>query len=141
MSELRVRKMQEFIKQEVSSMLLREVKDPRLGFVTVTGVHLTGDLREATVYVSLFGSEKEKKESMTALEMATGFIRRELGKRLKIYYMSQVGTCPPKFLLSINDRELLHFSYTRYLENQIRQNYSLVGVPFSFVFKERSGKK
>ena len=83
--------MQEFIKQEVSSMLLREVKDPRLGFVTVTGVHLTGDLREATVYVSLFGSEKEKKESMTALEMATGFIRRELGKRLKIYYTPQIS--------------------------------------------------
>lgn len=91
MSELRVRKMQEFIKQEVSSMLLREVKDSRLGFVTVTGVHLTGDLREATVYVSLFGSEKEKKESMTALEMATGFIRRELGKRLKIYYTPQIS--------------------------------------------------
>ena len=55
MSELRVRKMQEFIKQEVGNMLLRELKDPRLGFVTVTGVKLTGDLREATVYVSLFG--------------------------------------------------------------------------------------
>ena len=57
MSELRVRKMQEFIKQEVGNMLLRELKDPRLGFVTVTGVKLTGDLREATVYVSLFGQE------------------------------------------------------------------------------------
>ena len=44
MSELRVRKIQEFIKQEVSSMLLKEIKDPRLGFVTVTGVHLTGEL-------------------------------------------------------------------------------------------------
>ena len=66
---------------------------------------------------------------------------QDKGKRLKIYYMSQVGTCPPKFMLSINDRELLHFSYTRYLENQIRQNYSLIGVPFSFVFKERGDKK
>ena len=64
---------------------------------------------------------------------------QDKGKRLKIYYMSQVGTCPPKFLLSINDRELMHFSYTRYLENQIRQNYSLVGVPFSFIFKEHRG--
>ena len=63
MSELRVRKMQEFIKQEVGNMLLRELKDPRLGFVTVTGVKLTGDLREATVYVSLFGQEEERKES------------------------------------------------------------------------------
>ena len=86
MSELRVRKIQEFIKQEVSSMLLKEIKDPRLGFVTVTGVHLTGDLREATVYVSLFGSDREKAESLEALNNARGFIRRELGKRLQIYY-------------------------------------------------------
>ena len=67
MSELRVHKIQEFIKQEVSSMLLKEIKDPRLGFVTVTGVHLTGDLREATVYVSLFGSDREKAESLEQL--------------------------------------------------------------------------
>ena len=80
MSELRVRKIQEFIKQEVSSMLLKEIKDPRLGFVTVTGVHLTGDLREATVYVSLFGSDREKAESLEALNNARGFIRRELGE-------------------------------------------------------------
>ncbi|MDO5047392.1 MAG: ribosome biogenesis GTPase Der [Anaerococcus sp.] len=62
---------------------------------------------------------------------------QDKGKRLKIYYISQVGTAPPKFMLSINDRDLIHFSYTRYLENQIRQNYPLVGVPFSFVFKQR----
>lgn len=68
MSELRVRKMQEFIKQEVGNMLLRELKDPRLGFVTVTGVKLTGDLREATVYVSLFGQEEERKESLMGFE-------------------------------------------------------------------------
>lgn len=62
---------------------------------------------------------------------------QDKGKRLKIYYISQVSTAPPKFMLSINDRELVHFSYNRYLENQIRQNYSLVGVPFSFVFKQK----
>ena len=75
MSELRVRKMQEFIKQEVGNMLLRELKDPRLGFVTVTGVKLTGDLREATVYVSLFGQEEERKESLMVLNKSKGFIR------------------------------------------------------------------
>ena len=74
MSELRVRKMQEFIKQEVGNMLLRELKDPRLGFVTVTGVKLTGDLREATVYVSLFGQEEERKESLMVLNKSKGFI-------------------------------------------------------------------
>jgi ribosome-binding factor A len=90
MSELRVQKIQEFIKQEVSSMLLRDLKDPRLGFITVTGVHLTGDLREATVYVSLFGDEDEKAASMKALNQARGFIRREVGKRLDIYYAPDI---------------------------------------------------
>ena len=84
MSELRVRKIQEFIKQEVSSMLLKEIKDPRLGFVTVTGVHLTGDLREATVYVNLFGSDREKAESLEALNNARGFIRRELARTINL---------------------------------------------------------
>ncbi|WP_394268685.1 ribosome biogenesis GTPase Der [Anaerococcus nagyae] len=64
---------------------------------------------------------------------------QDKGKRLKIYYMSQVGTAPPKFMLSVNDRELMHFSYMRYLENQIRNNYNLIGVPFSFILKERGG--
>ena len=66
MSDIRVRKLQEFIKQEISQMLMRGLKDPRIGFVTVTDVHVTGDLREATVYVSLFGSDKEKEDSLQA---------------------------------------------------------------------------
>ncbi|WP_394023340.1 ribosome biogenesis GTPase Der [Anaerococcus martiniensis] len=66
---------------------------------------------------------------------------QDKGKRLKIYYMSQVGTAPPKFMLSINDRGIMHFSYMRYLENQIRKNYNLIGVPFSFVLKERGSDK
>ena len=65
-------------------MLLKEIKDPRLGFVTVTGVHLTGDLREATVYVSLFGSDREKAESLEALNNARGFIRRELARTINL---------------------------------------------------------
>ena len=68
MSELRVRKVQEFIKQEVSQMLLHDLKDPRIGFVTVTEVKVTGDLREATIYVSLFGKPEEKKASLDALD-------------------------------------------------------------------------
>ena len=66
---------------------------------------------------------------------------QDKGKRLKIYYMSQVATAPPKFMLSINDREIMHFSYMRYLENQIRSNYNLTGVPFSFILKERGSDK
>ena len=65
---------------------------------------------------------------------------QDKGKRLKIYYISQVQTAPPKFLLHVNDKELMHFSYQRYLENQIRQNYSLQGVPFTFELRERKEK-
>ena len=74
-------KIQEFIKQEVSKMLLNELKDPRIGFVTVTDARITGDLRDATVYVSLFGSDEAKQETLKALKSATGYIRTEVGKR------------------------------------------------------------
>ena len=91
MGEVRIRKIQEFIKQEVSRIILQELKDPRLGFVTVTDVRITGDLREATVYVSLFGSDEEKKNTLAALAKANGFIRSEVGKRLGIRYSPQIG--------------------------------------------------
>lgn len=90
MGELRVRKIQEFIKQEVSRIILQELKDPRLGFVTVTDARITGDLREATVYVSLFGSDEEKKNTLAALNKAQGYIRSEVGKRLGIRYSPQI---------------------------------------------------
>ena len=90
MSELRVRKIQEFIKQEVSKILLQELNDPRLGFVTVTDARITGDLRQATVYVSLFGDDTKKKGTMDALRSANGYIRSEVGKRLKIRYSPEI---------------------------------------------------
>ncbi|MDY3005454.1 ribosome biogenesis GTPase Der [Anaerococcus sp. AGMB00486] len=65
---------------------------------------------------------------------------QDKGKRLKIFYISQVQTAPPKFLLYVNDRQLMHFSYLRYMENQIRQNYSLKGVSFIFDVRERKEK-
>lgn len=65
---------------------------------------------------------------------------QDKGRRLKIYYISQVQTAPPKFILYVNDKELMHFSYLRYIENQIRQNYSLKGVSFVFDIRERKEK-
>ncbi len=91
MSQVRVRKMQEFIKQEVGQMLLRDLKDRGLGFVTVTDVAVTGDLREATVYVSLYGSEEEKKNSLAALQRAKGFIRTQLGKHLQVRHVPEIS--------------------------------------------------
>lgn len=91
MSDVRVRKLQEFIKQEVSSMLMRGLKDPRIGFVTVTDVEVTGDLRQATIYVSLFGNDDAKKESLQALRHATSHIRSELGKVLRLRYTPELA--------------------------------------------------
>jgi len=59
------------------------------------------------------------------------------GKRLKVYYVSQVGVRPPLFSFKINKRDLMHFSYARYLENRIRDAYGFSGTPISFVFRER----
>lgn len=64
------------------------------------------------------------------------------GKRLKIYYMTQASTCPPTFVFFVNDSQLFHFSYQRYLENQIRDVFGLDGTPVRFIIRERGeGKK
>lgn len=59
------------------------------------------------------------------------------GKRLKIYYMTQASTCPPTFVVFVNKKELMHFSYLRYLENQIRGVFGLEGTPVRFIVRER----
>ena len=59
------------------------------------------------------------------------------GKRLKIYYVSQIGVKPPLFSFQVNDRELMHFSYSRYLENKIRDAYGFAGTSIKFVFREK----
>ncbi|XVG95138.1 ribosome biogenesis GTPase Der [Eubacteriales bacterium KG127] len=63
------------------------------------------------------------------------------GKRLKIYYVTQVGVKPPLFSFQVNKRELMHFSYSRYLENQIRENYGFEGTSIKFVFREKGEKE
>jgi len=61
------------------------------------------------------------------------------GKRLKIYYASQIGSRPPLFSFNINSRELMHFSYSRYLENKLREAYDFEGTPIKFLFNEKKG--
>jgi GTP-binding protein len=63
------------------------------------------------------------------------------GKRLKIYYVSQIGVKPPLFSFVVNDRDIMHFSYARYLENKIREGYGFEGTSIKFVFRERSEKE
>ena len=63
------------------------------------------------------------------------------GKRLKIYYVTQVGVKPPLFSFQVNKRDLMHFSYARYLENKIRDSYGFEGTSIKFVFREKGEKE
>lgn len=63
------------------------------------------------------------------------------GKRLKIYYMTQASTKPPTFICFVNDKELFHFSYQRYLENRIRDTFGLEGTPVRMIVRERKDKE
>ncbi len=80
----------EEMREEIARMIVSELKDPRLGFVTVTRMELAHDLRYARVYVGVLGSEAEREKSLTALHSAAGFIRRELGRRLRIHHSPEV---------------------------------------------------
>ena len=89
--QLRIEKLQELIKQEMSKMLLTDLKDPRIGFVTVTDVEMTGDLREAKIYVSIMGGQDEVKNSLEGLNSALGFIRREIGQRIRLRFTPEIS--------------------------------------------------
>jgi ribosome-binding factor A len=82
MDAARARRLSERISKLVAEMLERRVKDPRLGFVTVTETKLTADLRDATVFYTVFGSPEEREETAAALLSATGIIRTEVGRQL-----------------------------------------------------------
>ena len=97
-NQLRIEKLQELIKQEVGKMLLTDIKDPRIGFVTVTDVELTGDLREAKIFVSIMGDEEKIKSSWEGLQSALGFVRREIGKRIKIRFTPEISFALDKSL-------------------------------------------
>ena len=82
MADARTRRLAERIAVIVAELLERRIKDPRLGFVTVTEARLTNDLREATVYYTVLGTPEEQAESAVALHSATGVIRSEVGRQL-----------------------------------------------------------
>lgn len=81
MDAARARKIADRIQQIVAEMLERRIKDPRLGFVTITDTRITNDLGEATVFYTVFGSEAERADSAVALESARGLIRSEVGRQ------------------------------------------------------------
>lgn len=76
------------MKQEIADILMRKIKDPRIGFVTVTDVEVADDLRNAKVFVSVYGEDKEA--SLKGLKSAAPFIRSELGKRMRIRFVPEL---------------------------------------------------
>jgi len=76
------------MKQEIADILMRRIKDPRIGFVTVTDVELSDDLKNAKVFVSIYGGSKE--ETLKGLKSATAFIRQELGKRMRMRVVPEI---------------------------------------------------
>jgi len=86
----RSEKVAEAIHEIVSAIFVRGVKDPRVGFVTVTGVKVTDDLHLATVYYTVIGSDDEKKDTARALDHARGFFRSAIGRELRMKYVPDV---------------------------------------------------
>ncbi len=85
------------IQEEISRLILQSVKDPRIGFVAVTRVRVSDDLRQAVVYIaSIGGEEKQRQEALIGLKCAAGFLRGELGRRLALRYV-------PEILFSLDD--------------------------------------
>jgi ribosome-binding factor A len=80
----RTRQVGEFLREELSDIIRREVKDPRIGFMSVTRVEMSPDLRYARVYISVLGAEDEREATLTALRSAAGFIRHHLKPRLRM---------------------------------------------------------
>jgi ribosome-binding factor A len=86
----RPEKVREFIREQVSDILHHQVKDPRIGFVSVTEVEVSPDLRHARVFVSVLGDEQAKAQTMAGLHSAAGFVRGELGRRLQMRFVPEI---------------------------------------------------
>jgi ribosome-binding factor A len=90
MSSQRPGRVQEALRQEISKILQGEIKDPRIGFLTVTKVELTPDLRYAKVYFSILGEDKDKFKALNGLNSAKGYIKGLLSERIKLRFIPQI---------------------------------------------------
>ena len=91
MNQARAKKLGDRIVEIVAEMLERRIKDPRLGFVTITEARLTGDLREATVFYTVYGSDDEVAGTVAALASATGLIRSEVGRQTGLKHTPSIS--------------------------------------------------
>jgi len=83
----RSQRIQELLLEEISKLIQNGLKDPRIGFVTITQVNVSDNLKHANIFVSVMGAEQEKEDTMDALRSAKGFIRNTLGKNLYLRYI------------------------------------------------------
>mgnify|MGYP001367753001 CR=1 FL=1 len=90
MAKIRVERVAEQIKKELSQIMQTELKDPGIGFVTVTGVDLTNDMSQARVYLSVLGDDSKKEETLQALSRASGFLRTEIGRRIRLRHTPEL---------------------------------------------------
>jgi ribosome-binding factor A len=87
----RMARLAEEIREEVANIIGRNLKDPRIGFVTVTRVDLAADLRWARVFVSVLGDQAQKAKSLAGLRQAVGFVRREVGRRIRTRHTPELS--------------------------------------------------
>lgn len=90
MSKHRANRLAETLKEEISQLIRVELKDPRIGFVTLTSVDVADDLSHAKVYISVLGTEEEGNASLDALNRAAGFVRSEIGKRIRLRHVPSI---------------------------------------------------
>jgi ribosome-binding factor A len=86
----RSEKVGEAIHEIVTELLIKGLKDPRIGFITITGVKVTDDMHYSTVYFTVFGDDTAKKDTEAGLNSARGFIRREMGKKLRMRCVPEI---------------------------------------------------
>lgn len=86
----RVKRVSETLKEVLSEIIQLNLKDPHVGFVTVTGVEMTPDLKQAKVWVSVMGDEEEAQNTLKALKHAKGFLKAEVAKRVRLRYMPEM---------------------------------------------------
>jgi ribosome-binding factor A len=87
----RAERLAEEIREEVALIVAERLKDPRIGFVTVTRVSLTADLRTARIHVGILGDQAQRERSLDGLKQASGFIRRELGQRIRLRHTPELS--------------------------------------------------
>ena len=90
MSKHRSNRLAETLKEEISQLIRVELKDPRIGFVTLTSVDVADDLSHAKVYISVLGTEEETKTTLDTLNGASGYVRSEIGKRIRLRHVPSI---------------------------------------------------